>query len=820
MVNKLNIEAELNADGVTKGIEDIDGQLKSLEKTASDTGDAGAKSTEKWQTALESLKESVPTGADAAGLNDMAKATDSAGSAAGSAQATFAKFGSSLKSVASTAGGALKNAFVSVGSAALTMGRVLATVFGAGLGVGTLVGVVSEAGKIIVSAFQKLTRMVTEAGKRFREATEKAFEAGLTLPKFRGLEGLGQAIGLTDKSAEDFAGSLRKLQEAARKGDDESFNQAAEAIKRLGGSVKDFLSNDPERMAKTMAAIQGNFKKLDSLQQASLLEKLFPNASTATLSEVNTALNGTALAVEAIAAAAAKNAAAMQESDKWNKAAGESWDKLTTSFGEFGQVLAEGLGAAGGWKDFISWLPSGIAGLAENISGVSSAMKTAFDFLNDLSDSFIKWEEDTSATMRAFWKQLGADIVAEVKVAEAAIIAAWQSAVDGIVAVWDGLVDKISGVFDAIIAKAKAAAETIKSVWQTITTLGGTIGAPPTTGGGGGFRMLPVQHDNGLLRAFNGAGAQAYGAVGVTPFKAGAANDNGIGGLSSAGWDKLIFNYKALTKERKEAANAAKKESDANKTAAEDLAFLNTALGQMLKTLGLTEGELQEWVNDTVLAKDASEEWADAQLRLKAALDAGMITVAQYGDAFSKLQEQLDTGPLQTAMNDLKSGMEAFSDTAASSLADAIVNGEDLSEVFKNLAKQLASMLLQALVLKPLMNMITGGIGGASFGGHAAVAGAGVPSTFSQYPGLRGLSANPYAGLSNFAGRAALQQPANSDAAPVNNNIGDVNIDMSQTGLVAGSSEQAKKFGLQVQKAVQVVLVQESRPGGLLRRAG
>lgn len=48
---------------------------------------------------------------------------------------------------------------------------------------------------------------------------------------------------------------------------------------------------------------------------------------------------------------------------------------------------------------------------------------------------------------------------------------------------------------------------------------------------------------------------------------------------------------------------------------------------------------------------------------------------------------------------------------------------------------------------------------------------------------------------------------------------GGVNIDMSSTGMVAANAEDARKFGLRVQKAVQMIMVQESRPGGLLRRA-
>lgn len=54
----------------------------------------------------------------------------------------------------------------------------------------------------------------------------------------------------------------------------------------------------------------------------------------------------------------------------------------------------------------------------------------------------------------------------------------------------------------------------------------------------------------------------------------------------------------------------------------------------------------------------------------------------------------------------------------------------------------------------------------------------------------------------------------------VTNNIGDVTVDMSETGMVASSTESGKLLGRQIQAAVEVVLVRESRPGGILRKQG
>ena len=70
----------------------------------------------------------------------------------------------------------------------------------------------------------------------------------------------------------------------------------------------------------------------------------------------------------------------------------------------------------------------------------------------------------------------------------------------------------------------------------------------------------------------------------------------------------------------------------------------------------------------------------------------------------------------------------------------------------------------------------------------------------------------------NMVGRAA----AGAGGTVVNNNyssqLGDIKIDMSQTGLVAADTQAARQFGQNVQKMIQMEMVKESRPGGLLRK--
>lgn len=66
--------------------------------------------------------------------------------------------------------------------------------------------------------------------------------------------------------------------------------------------------------------------------------------------------------------------------------------------------------------------------------------------------------------------------------------------------------------------------------------------------------------------------------------------------------------------------------------------------------------------------------------------------------------------------------------------------------------------------------------------------------------------------------RGALKRGTNGSGSLVSTSLGDVNIDMSKTGMVAADNDAAKQFGVNVQKLIQAEMVAQSRPGGLLRR--
>jgi hypothetical protein len=173
--------------------------------------------------------------------------------------------------------------------------------------------------------------------------------------------------------------------------------------------------------------------------------------------------------------------------------------------------------------------------------------------------------------------------------------------------------------------------------------------------------------------------------------------------------------------------------------------------------------------------------------------------------------------------------------------------GEDAGDAFTNMirrmAAQLADMVIQMLIIKPLMNSLFGGLGGGIGG-----IGAGV-GLFHQ-GGVVGQSAVPmrrvdpriFAGAPRFAtgGIVGLRpgevpiiahkgeivipnarRVAGSGAGRIDNSVHQQNritVDVSQSGFVAANNDDAKAVGDQINRAVQVILVKESRPGGLLRR--
>lgn len=224
---------------------------------------------------------------------------------------------------------------------------------------------------------------------------------------------------------------------------------------------------------------------------------------------------------------------------------------------------------------------------------------------------------------------------------------------------------------------------------------------------------------------------------------------------------------------------------------------------------------------------------SDAQARISVQSQKELAEqAARTRDQFASIASNFVSG----FISDLKSGKsatEALTD-ALSRLADQL-----LDMALNSLFKQLFSGLFPGATtlgggggggLASLFGFHTGGkIGGNGGTPHAPVS----PSVFVGAPrfhvgGQVGLAPGEVPIIAQ-AGEVVIPksqvgkmnaQAASRTTSVSNVKVGDINIDMSSTGVTASSDRQGAAFGDQVRKAVQQVIVRESRPGGLLTTTG
>lgn len=815
MASELEIKATLDAVGVTKGIDDVNNQLQSLEANAKKAGEAGAEGAQKWQSALESLKTSMPKEGEAAGMSKVADATKSAGDEAGKAQGAFSKLGDSLKQMGGSIWESLKGAFAGIADKLSGMGELAGKAFMLALRAGMLavnIGVALAAA--VGYAVYKMYGIAEEGGKRWMQTFTNAFAAGMDISQFNAIKAGLTAFLPDEKDQAAIAAAIGKMGNTLLEGGKKA-ERLQEILKRTGVDFEALRSGGLSTATELQKAFEA-ISKLNPQQQTAAWKALFEGVPVDQLAKLVQGLRQAGLMSEEMAnkilSAQTKLAGQMQI----DKALGDAARNVQTAWGEVKKAFDETFGIT----DKVNYVMG--TQIPAILAITANAMRAFAGIVRQLPQA---WEDlkqkatDAVDAVRQAWEDMGQAIVSAIEGNRAAIVAAFQQTIDAITGVWDGLVAKVQAVLDAISAKIKAWADTAKSYVQPVLDMfnsaKGWIPGLQSSGSPNSQRAYPLQSTyNNLLRAAGPSSPQAFGFV-AAPH---AANDNAttVGGLTSSQWDSLLFNYKEYDKVKKSVVKTTQLEKAANDQLTSGLTSQNTALSAMLSQLGLTEAELRDWVVQTALATEGSDQWADAQLRLKAALQAGMLSTEQYAAAFERLKEKFDTGPMQTAINDLKSGMQSFADTAASSFADAIVNGEDLSEVFKNLAKQLASMLLQALVLKPLFGGLFGTSGGGvGLFGAQAVAGNGVSSLAQPSAMFRAGTTSALTGLSNFAGRTGANV---SGSQTVNQQVKSEITVNTGTGETAVSANQGVEFGRKLEAAVQQVLVKEQRPGGTLWR--
>ncbi|WP_042778029.1 hypothetical protein [Sinorhizobium fredii] len=336
----------------------------------------------------------------------------------------------------------------------------------------------------------------------------------------------------------------------------------------------------------------------------------------------------------------------------------------------------------------------------------------------------------------------------------AAAVAGWN-------AVWNAALNAVN----AGIAKVKAAVQSFVDWFADKMKAMNAAAAGAEIGGmvpqGNQRQSVPMPFSGGMsgLRTAGAPYANPYSNFagrqrGVTTF---AANDNSFGGLVAT-MDAVLFRWEEYSKEVEKAASTTER-------------------------AGAT-------ISNVMTQASASTE------KLASSADVA-------NDNFMMLDD--------TAMS-INDSFAAWGQQAVESFIDAAIAGEDLRDVLAGLLKDLAKLILQQYVLEPLFGGLFGSGGlfsaGAPLGLNADAMNAGGA-------GLRALSAADVSGLANIAGRTASSTPAGDTS--VTNNVGDINIDM-QSSAVTASTEDGKRLGQQIEKAVQAVLIRESKPGGILRQ--
>ena len=210
-----------------------------------------------------------------------------------------------------------------------------------------------------------------------------------------------------------------------------------------------------------------------------------------------------------------------------------------------------------------------------------------------------------------------------------------------------------------------------------------------------------------------------------------------------------------------------------------------------------------------------------AQAKVNAIVTDQQLAIAQR-EAAKATQEQ------QQAIQQFNQQMQQMAVGAISGLVQDLRNGVEAGEAFNNMLNRIIDSLIQMAIQMAVSSIFKGfggfGVGGALMGGRVGT------TAFPQ----RRVDPSVFIGAPRMAGggivgdevpiiahRGELIVPKSMvgrGSNTITNNLGTVNIDMSATGMVASGNEQAKQFGINVQKLIQLEMVRESRPGGLLRR--
>lgn len=477
--------------------------------------------------------------------------------------------------------------------------------------------------------------------------------------------------------------------------------------------------------------------------------------------------------------------------------------------------------AAAEWQQF-----------AGNIETIGDSL-TQF-FQRDLPNMILPFFNDLVDTIKQAWP----DIVAVFNAGVAGLagpIDTFKAAMVNLGSQVDGLVNQFGGWSTVAGVVAGAVAAMIEAISQLITWFGnlimiavdaanavanafGAIGAFGSGDAVRGWEMVGSAIKNGsdslehLKQVINTAPAEA--AVGNAYIDAFNKMKTAVDGVATANqtasnqtrqaWGATIPTIQSVGVMQDKLGDfwtgGGGKGGGGGKSPAKGAQEFQTAVDALAKTIN-------EGVNPMIVYNEQMAIFNAAVAQGKVSAEHMAIAQKLAADKAKAAAEAI--GASKGPMADFQEGFKQWGSSVASSLADAIVEGENLEDVFQSLIKALIKMALEMLVLKPLMESLTGMFGGGKGGFSIPIPGVGAAAA----PAADTMRALPRVGATS-GGRNA----STGSASGGNVSMGNMTINIGTGGGdgVTGDNQRSRAFGKRLSEVVQSEIVRQSRPGGLL----
>jgi hypothetical protein len=253
---------------------------------------------------------------------------------------------------------------------------------------------------------------------------------------------------------------------------------------------------------------------------------------------------------------------------------------------------------------------------------------------------------------------------------------------------------------------------------------------------------------------------------------------------------------------------------------------------------------IQEGLNAAI--KEHGEVTDEDRAKIEAAAHAQAFAGVASEEAAEKMKQASDRQKESAQQwQEFAQQVQGIAQSALGGLVNDLRNGVEAGQAFKNMLDRILDSLIQIGIQMLTKNLFGGLFGGFSSGFPAAPGGlfhGGGTVGLSSHNDNRRFPPSLWAGAPHFAGGGFVglrpgevpiiahagefvvpnaQRLAGSGGGRIDQSVHQdnrINVNVAESGFVAANHDDAKAAGEEINKAVQLVLVRESRPGGLLRR--